>query len=346
MRLFSPRRYLQKRNEIVTPQSRKGRREWVISRSLCYYRLFSLTDIPAARRDSVLQLQIKQWSPFQDYASYIVWQGGQAQVWIWDKQQQQNLLTETGIKKATCLPESLLRTRCTKDTIQLLQCLEGFEGQIWIDGLLIGSRWWAQIPNETQWANFQRAHSLPASTEEPSPIEEALLKRPWGRSKKHFSRFKLFHERIWVTLGAAIFIVVLTWQTVSIWKWQQATEQLQTQIDELNENVAPILAARNQAFADKKQSEQILALAPYPSQLELMTQVAEKLPRRNTKLIEWFYQIGELRFTIETRRLDPTFYVKTFQALPLFRDVKAETGRKSNQIIISMQLTIQMKNEK
>jgi len=147
-------------------------------------------------------------------------------------------------------------------------------------------------------------------------------------------------------LGAAIFIVVLTWQTVSIWKWQQATEQLQTQIDELNENVAPILAARNQAFADKKQSEQILALAPYPSQLELMTQVAEKLPRRNTKLIEWFYQIGELRFTIETRRLDPTFYVKTFQALPLFRDVKAETGRKSNQIIISMQLTIQMKNEK
>lgn len=334
---FSPQRYLQKRHEVVTPKT-KRHRDWVISRSLCYYRLFSLTDIPAARRDSVLQLKIEQFSPFKDYASYIVWQGGQAQVWIWDNQQQQTLAMESGIKKTACLPETLLQKRCYQNTQQLLQCLEGFEGQVWKDGVLIGSHWWAQIPDETQWANFQRAHSLPAIDGVPDPIDEPLLKRPWGRSKKHFSRFRLYQERIWITLGAAIFSVVISWQLVSIWKLQQAIEPLQTEIDQLSEDIAPILSARNQAVADKQQVEKIRALALYPSQLELMTLVAEKLPRGNAKLIEWDYQTGELRFTIETSRVDHTFYVSTFQAIPLFSEVKAEAGRQSNQIVISLRI--------
>jgi len=334
---FSPQRYLQKRDEVVTPKT-KRRSDWVICRSLCYYRLFSLTDIPAARRDSVLQLKIEQFSPFKDYASYIVWQGKQAQVWIWDNQQQQTLLMETGLKKASCLPETLLQQRPYQNTLQLLQCMEGFEGQIWKDGVLIGSSWWATIPDEIQWANFQRAHSLPATDGVPSPIEEPLLKRPWGRSKKHFSRFRFYQERIWITLGAAIVSVVVSWQMVSVWKWQQAIQPLQAQIDQLTENIVPILNARNQAVADKQQVEQIRALVPYPSQLELMTQVAEKLPRGKAKLVEWDYQTGELRVTIETNRVDHTFYVTTFQAIPLFSEVKAETGRKSNQIVISLQI--------
>ena len=338
-RLFSPRRYLQRRNDIVTPPTGiKGRREWVISRGLCYYRLFSLTDIPAARRDSVLQLKIKQWSPFKNYANYSIWRDGHAQVWIWDQQQQQNRLMEMGLKKATCFPETALQTRPTTDTVQLLQCLEGVEGQIWKEGLLMGSRWWAQRPPETEWAHFQRAHSLPAAHNVPTPIEQPLLKRPWGRTKKRLSQFQLYQERIWVMGGTVIFTIVLTWQMISVWKWQQATEQLHAQIEELNESITPILTARNQAISEKTLLEQLLALTPDPSQLELMTKIAEKLPRQNTKLIQWFYQTGELRFTIETQKLDHTFYVETFQALPLFREVKAETGREPNQIIISMRL--------
>jgi len=340
-RLFSTRRYLQRSNDIITPPGGGKRRcEWVISRSLCYYQLFSLEEIPAARRDDVLQLKIKQWSPFSDYATYSVWQGGQAQVWIWDQQQQQRLFTETGIKKAYCLPETVLCSRLNTDTAQLIQCLEGVEGQIWKKGLLMGSHWWKEMPNETQWVHFQRSHSLPITDNVPtSPLEQDLLKRPWGKNKKYLNRFQLYQEQIWVTLGVTIFTVLLTWQTVNLWQWQQAIKPLQTQVEELSDNIAPILSARTQALAEKNQSEQLLALDIYPSQLELLTQVAEKLPRKNTTLIEWFYQTGELRFTVETDQLDPTFYVKTFQKNPLFKDVNAKPGigRAAHRMTISMQ---------
>jgi len=171
------------------------------------------------------------------------------------------------------------------------------------------------------------SHSLPINDRIPTlPLEQDLLKRPWGRNKKYFNRFQLYQERILLTLGGAIFTVLLTWQSVNLWYWQQAIKPLQTQIEELRENISPILSARTKALAEKKKSEQLLALDIYPSQLELITQVAEKLPQKNTILIEWFYQTGELRFILETNQLDPTFYVKTFQKNPLFKDVNAKPG--------------------
>jgi hypothetical protein len=42
---------------------------------------------------------------------------------------------------------------------------------------------------------------LPATHNVPAPIEQPLLKRPWGRTKKRLSRFQLFQERIWVMGG-------------------------------------------------------------------------------------------------------------------------------------------------
>ena len=344
-RLFSTRRYLHKRNELITPPAtRKGRREWIISRGLCYYRLFSLHDIPAARRESVLQLQIKQWSPFREYDRYCVWQGGQVQVWIWDKPQQQDMLTDVGIKQAAVMPETVLYTRQTTDTVLLVQCLEGVEGQVWKNGLLVGSRWWAQVPESREWINFQRMHSLPANDNIPPALEEPLLERPWRQKKNYVSHLNVFQEPLLVILGAAVFTILLSWQITHIWIWQQALGQVQTQVDKLQDSITPILTARTQALENKKHFENLLTFNPYSSQLEILTLVAEKLPpRQEAKILEWFYQLGELRFILEVKKIDPAFYINTFQTQPLFTEIKTKTGKgkKSNRISISMKLSKQ-----
>jgi hypothetical protein len=340
-RPLSSQRYLQQREELITPKGKKGRREWVISRSLCHYRLFSLSDIPNARRENVLQMKLQQWSPFAESGCHYVWQDDQVHVWIWDKQQQQNLQKEVGLKTVQTLPETVLLPCLAQDGIQLLQCFEGFEGQIWKKGLLVGSRWWNQMPEPKQWVNFQRRHGLAATDNVPPPIEEALLDRPWGKTKRSFTRFNVFHERIWVSLGAVIFTALLTWQTVSLLKLQQAQGQVQTQINELNEDIAPILASRTQTLADKQQLDLLLGFNPHPTQLELITKVAEQLPLKEAKLVEWFFQNNELRFTVEAKKIDPTFYVKLYQKIPLFKEVNAttKTGRyKAKQIMINVQL--------
>ena len=69
-----------------------------------------------------------------------------------------------------------------------------------------------------------------------------------------------------------------------------------------------------------------------------MAQVAEKLPRNGAKLVEWFYQSGELRFTVESAAIDPRFYVEAFQSVAIFHEVKSETNNQPNQIVMSMKL--------
>jgi hypothetical protein len=332
-------RYLQKRNEIITPPRKsQGQRQWLIARSLCHYQLFNLTDIPTTRRDAVLQLKVQQWSPFRETASYCIWQEGYAQVWIWNQQQQQMLLREVGLKKATVFPETVLYPRPLAHVIQLIESIEGVEGQIWNNGLLTGSHWWAQLPSKVEWNNFQRQHHFPANVLMPTPFQPPKLKRPWGKNRKFMGSLNIYRESLWLTLGTIIFTTLFTWQIVTIWRWQQALHQIQAPVEQLTEQVAPILTARTQAMQDKSQIEQILALIPFPSQLELMAQVSQLLPQSGTIIKEWYYQAGELRFTIETTRRDPTFYVENFQMVPWFKDVKVENGRTPEQIVISTRL--------
>lgn len=334
-RLFSTQRYFQKCNEVITPLTKtRGNCEWVMSRGLCYYKLFSLADIPANRQAKALQLKITQWSPFKEYASYQVWRDGQVQVWLWDKQQEKYL--ETGLKKVTVIPEDVLHPCPTDDTVRLVNCLDGIEGQIWQAGLLQGSRWWTTVPTQKEWISFQRVHGLAVNSELPTVVQDKLLPKPWGRTKAKFNT-GILQEPTLIMFGMVIFSVVLTWQIANVAKAKYAIQQLQVQVDQLSDSISPILTARNQAIADKQLAERLLMLNAYPAQLELMTIINDKLSsNQNIRLIKWLYKMDRLEFVVETKQLDPTFYVKMFQ--PLFKEVKAKIGLKPNYMEISMRV--------
>jgi hypothetical protein len=282
--------------------------------------------------------QIRQWSPFSEYVSYVVWKNAQAQVWVWERKQQLQAFEQVEIKSALSLPESVLRARLEQDGIRLVRCLTGVEGQVWQQGILSASRWWLQMPNLLEWNNFLRTHGFEVVNTVPEALVMSLLDKPWGKPRGRFSGTQLRQERLWVLLGAAVFILLFSWQLITIWKWQQGLSEVQTQIDALSTETTPILDARTQTLADKITVERLMGLNRYPSQLELMAQVAEKLPRNGAKLVEWFYQAGELRFTVESAAIDPRFYVEAFQSVPIFQEVKSETNNNPNQIVMSMKL--------
>lgn len=308
---------------------------------MCHYRHFSLLDIPAAQRENSLRLKIQQWSPYNHTANYTVWQGGHAQVWIWDLQAQQEKMQSSGIKKATVIPEPLLYTRPLPlaEETRLIHCIEGFEGQIWSEGILKGSRWWQNEPTPQEWGMFQRAHAQSATADKPVPAEYALLERPWGRTRG----FKIQQDAVWI--GVALLLSVITWQTVSVWKWHRATAHVNAQIETLQTQIGSILDLRNRAVADQMVIEKIMTLNPYPQQIKLLADVADllaqmgkelKLPTNDIRLTSWFYQLGELKITVEASEIDPTVYVKAFQNHPLFTEVKAETVRQ--QITLTMKV--------
>lgn len=350
-KLLTSRRYLQYRNQLIRPNSGSGRREWVISRGLCFYRCFDLSELPASQREQNLDLQIQQWSPFPETASYIVWKstGKQVwvQVWIWNQQQQQEHQAEAGLKSITCLPESILRpplldaaNNMDQGTTQILKTWEGLELQYWLNGVLRASHWY---PQETvtpdNWFRFQRAQGLPCLTDLPAIKDSELLERPWGRARSGLRSFSglLGQERLWVTMSAAILVMMLAWQLVAINRWQHAIIQVEQQNNNTNQQITPLLEARNQAIADRLRITKLLALNAYPSLIQLLSQVADKLPTK-AKVLEWHYEPGKLNFSLVAKNLDPRFYVNTFQDIPGFSEVRAEVDAVGKKITLHMQV--------
>lgn len=332
--LFLPRRYQQRLHEIIPPHSGNGRREWIISRALCHYRCFDLREIPINRRDSVLQMQIQQWSPFTKYSSFTVWNQGVAQTWLWDFSKIETAQIKQNVKNPSHIPETVLRPKL-ENGVQLLKCLDGIEGQIWRNNILIASRWWSDIPDIRTWQNFLRAYNALEFID--VPLQDLpFLTQAWGKARSAFRSSGLLQER-WLINGLlATFLTALSWEGVFIYKWQSASSSLQREIETLNEKVNPILTAKSQTIEEQKYVERLLSLDSYPSNLELMAKIAEKLPQ-NIKIIDWHYQTGELSFSIEGGTIEPSYYVSTYQAIPLFSEVKSNS-KMPNQLTVSMKV--------
>jgi len=332
--LFSPQRYLQKTDDVSQLSTGRGKRQWIIARALCYYRCFDLNNVPASERDSALQLQITQWSPLSDYDIYRVWKKSQVQVWIWDRTQQQTAMQQAGLKQAQCIPESVLRP-AQQNGLHVLQCAEGIEAQIWADHNLKHSRWWATPPNLQTWQRFQRSHRLPLSHEVSPAHPHNWLEKPWGRHKAPLRHSAFLQEKLWITLAGVFFMAALGWQSVMLWKWQQAVEQVQQQSEQLDEQVNPILDQRQIALAEQQRIKHIQRLKRHPEVLVLMQLVADKLPQY-AHLVGWSYQTGKLNFTIRAKSIDPRYYVSSFEKISHFKNVKTENGNSQLQLTIKM----------
>jgi len=332
--LFLPRRYQQRLAEIIPPNTGNGRREWIISRALCHYRCFDLREIPINRRDAVLEMHIQQWNPFAECNSFSVWNQGVAQTWVWDSSKIETAQTEQNLKNPYNFPETLLRPKL-ENGVQLLQCLDGIEGQIWRNHVLIASCWWAEIPAINIWQNFLRSQNALEFVD--APLQNPpFLEQSWGKSRSAFRSSGLLQERWLVGVLSVVFLIALIWEGIFVYKWQSAYSNLQTEIAILNDKANPILEAKSQTINEQKHVERLLGLNVYPNNLELMAKIAEKLPQ-NVKIIEWHYQTGEVNFSIEGSPIEPSYYVSTYQAIPPFSDVKSNS-KMANQLTISMKV--------
>jgi hypothetical protein len=299
------------------------------------YRRFVLADVPAAERQAALNLRVQQWSPFTETGRYVVWEGDHALVWIWDDALRREMMNGAGVKSGRVLPETVLHPRGNGQNVQFLSCLEGVEAQVWKNGALWASRWWENAPPQQEWVRFLLANDLDPALEMPPPAEAAWLRRPWAKNADGRWALHLRAERLWVTLAAAVFAFLFIWQGATLWHLRRATDELAQDVAVMTEQVEPQLAARGRAIEERQAAEQFLDLIGPPAQLDLMAAITEKLPP-SAIFIEWDYNQGHLAFTVQGEQMDPRYFVKAYQALPLFENVSAERGRRANQLLVEM----------
>jgi hypothetical protein len=341
----TPRRYWHRGDGVTPPAPGAGQRQWVLARSLCLYARFAVPkDLTPAKKEAALRLKVLEWSPHATPGVMIDWAETEAGVWIWDQAAIEEAIRAEGLdpKRVPVLPETAL-AEPKEDGARIVAAIEGLEGQAWREGQLVASRWWQEVPAPEEWRRFQRAAALPPemqSTEPPAPEPVQFRDAPWPKTRRRF--LAVVTEAGRARLAAAAMIVLalpLVYEGSALVRLKLKTAAVEKSLAELRQKADPVIRARLAAQTAMDCVRALLALDPYPDQLQLLAKVGGQLPPNGTTLGDWSFQNGELRFTVQHQNpLDSSQYVRLFEALNMFERVRAEPQGDGKVLVIQVRL--------
>ena len=345
----APRRYLQTLNGVeLPPPGGRGRGRggyWIVSRGLCrFYLLPLLPGAPRARQIEAHSLEIKRLSPFVETGSHLHLDALSVGVWLWDQQATRAaaMAVDVDVARLPVVPEPAMYPP-GDDGVRLIETLDGVEGQYWVAGRLLASRWWREPPSERNWVLFQRGAGVPAErlvVNPPPPLHLPWLPRPWTTTRWPLS-FNPARADLRLTAAsiAAAMLVAYAYQGV---QWARVSSDLASisgEVETRSRAIEPLLAARTQALDGQTAIRALQALDRFPGQLSLMARIAQLLPAGQTRLTEWIYDRGQLELGIAADRpLDVVALVRSLEGLDHFKSVAAERTGTNNSLRLRVTL--------
>jgi len=311
-----------------------GRSRWIVGRSLCLYKVFF---IPSGIQDKneTLSLQLQQWSPFSKTSQYVVWQGNNALVWIWDEGTRQELLQQFDASKAEVIPEDLFFPLPLENGVRVVQCLSGVVAQYWQDDVLLDSQWWMEYPTSDELRQFYRSNDLSLPAQLPECVSLPSIKTPWGVATSLHGSGGFQYEQYLLPFFCVLFLV-FGYQAMTLIKWTQFEKQLVGRVTDLTKQVEPILTARQRTYEDKAMITEFTKLSPYPAQLHLWAVVVRKLRGLKATVKSWKFNNGTLELVIEGDKLDPGDCIRVFSQEKIFTDVSAVNDRNDGNLQLKM----------
>lgn len=333
--------YVQSTVGLTEPRPGRGRRIWLVARSLC--RFFKVPLLPGANRAcqiEALSLEVRRLSPFHDTGFHYSLADDFAAVWVWDEEETRAAAQAVGIDlaKIRVLPEPALYPPL-EEGVRLVEAVDGFEGQIWAAGQLVASRWWASPPEERSWVAFQRGGSVPPqqfSASIPPPHRLERLNQAWtGARVAPFSLARLARLDMRLVAAAMVGAIAIgfSYETARYWRGGSDLAALRAEVAERSAAIDPILGARTRALENLTAIRLLHQLDAFPSQLAMMARVAKALPRPDVHFTEWLFDRGQLELGIAADQpLDIVGLVRSLESIEFFKTVAAERTGSNNSL--------------
>lgn len=317
-------------------------REWVIARSRCAYALFDCAHVPRKERAGFLAISTARWAPFADPAFHVAWAGDAAMVWAWprsDMADPQDMDYSPGNDHG--LPESVFLGQPEASGVLIQQCVEGFEGRAWRDGVLQASAWWPELPGPDDWNRFLRGAGLAAAGPVPAPVELPRLATPWvARRGTSLGELGRRHRGSLQAAAAGLVAFVFAWQVGAMAPLAWKHVAIASELGELEPGLAPILDAREAADRDLAKIERLLSLRPARGQMALMAEAVRVFPATVRQVTQWRYSSDEgLQVMVSASNPDPQPIVQALEESPLFESVTAEPGDGPDRIRVRARIT-------
>jgi len=317
-----------------------GRREWLLSRSLCAYTTLAADGVPGRKRQRFAEMAVARWSPFAETQSHVEWIGDRGMVWAWSRPA--ILADAEGAAlpaPARILPESLFRGQAQADGEELVETDDGLEGRVWRDGYLSASAWWSSAPSLESWNEFRRGAGLAPAVAVPHAVRHSLSAAPWGSASapglgQLVGQQRVLFSGLAVGVACACIATALAGalaMKVSVWR---VNEDIATR----EKAIAPILDARESALADAGKVEAWLAMRPPQSQTAMLASVVRLIPG-TWQLIKWdMPDANHLQVTLRMDAADPRRIVEAWERSGSFSEVTAEVVRQPDQVLVKARI--------
>lgn len=305
---------------------RAGSGPVVLSRALYRLRGFDLSAVAPRERPAAMRHLVAAWAPFEQSSYRVGLQGAHAVALAWDATEVAALLAGAGLPEGTALiPEGLLREP-GEPGIRLLAVLEGFEGQVWVSGVLMHSHWWPAEPTALQWQDFLR-HRDAARWPGPSArvVEAGWLGRPWLRVSppdQWVDPVAAGARRLGPVVAGALGVVA----GIQLHDYFEASSRLAAARLEqaaLAERARPWAAAREESRRLSEQANRLAVALRGPEPVEVLAELAQGLPAKGVRLQELALEGSSLRLLIDVAPDVPrTAVVGSLQASGYFSEVR------------------------
>lgn len=331
---------IQTRDGIAVLDGNSTHSRWIVARSLCMYRSEDFANIPRNRREAAVALRIPVWSPFERVGHHCAWSGSTAMVWFWDEAVVQVDPTRLGLpaEDATdsgpppgirTLPETVLYPK-PADGVQVQACREGFDLQYWRDGVLVDSLWLAERPDAPRLHAFAAQHADvdetdvagAAAVDAPRISPATFAPDPWV-SPFQPRAWLLANERALAVAALTVVAAVAAFQEARFWRYHLAHASDSAEFDRIDQQLDPILEARNELDALNRENAFLARIMNQPSQAEVMVRMDQALPSRATQFRAWRYQQGDLTVVLSDHaNRDPVAVIASLQAEKWFADAR------------------------
>ena len=328
-----------------------ARSHWIVGRALCMYRREDFSAVPRSKRRAALALKLPVWSPFERTGHHCVWAGGSAMVWFWDEDEigpgaapapppSGRRGRSRGRAPDRVLPETVFYPR-KGDGVHLQACREGFELQLWQGDVLADAFWFPEPPHEHEigWFLDRQESAAPAaaSTIPPLVSDSGVAPDPWRVSRTPGEWLEA-NERTLIAAALLVLALTVVWQEARFWKLRHLEEEAAAAFTRMQDELGPLLAARNELIRQRRTNHALKALLHEPSQAHVMALVDRALPSAEAEFREWRYQQRELRVIVTDPAPDPIAYVRALESEPLFEQVKAEPARGEDRLEITLRI--------
>lgn len=314
--------------------------EWVLSRALTHFAYISTAGVPKAQWHSVVALKVKQASPYQRTDWCAIRGETGASVWLWDKSvvETSASIHPLDYQSLTVFPECVL-VQQGDDGLRYQACLDGVEGQVWLKGQLIGSRWWPMPIELPEWNQFLRDAGIAPASTMPVLSKPGAFESPWARLSTGRSESAAGYERPVLVALTSILALTTSWYAVRAIQWQTLIYDKKAQLSAVEDRAKPLQDARQRALAIRDRNDFLRSLNPYPPQLAVQAEIARRLPKDGTYVKEWDYRDGRLALVLaSSARTQSSGLVKDFLQSGWFKDVVATSSADAASLPLEMKL--------